>query len=164
MREINEKERSIINDDYYDIENPESYIEYIIDRFDVLHNNMADTEYSEHFVSSILMQTNDGRLSVEISFKIPGGFNNITNRYRLFSGIWKKGEFYKGINILGKQSKKFFKALKSYGRNVYGRNKKELFNYMLFVNQIDFCSGELISRMNKELDSILSAYYENKRK
>ena len=164
MREINEEERNMFDKEYYNIENPESYIEYIIDKFDILHKNMAETEYSEHFVSSILLQTIDGGLSVEINFKIPGGFNKITNRYRLYSGIWKKNEFSKGITILRKQSKKFFKALKDYGRKMYCKNKEELFNYMLFINQIDFCSGELVSRMNKELDNILSAYYENKRK
>ena len=166
---INKKEnKEFFERDYYDITDPKAYIDNIVSRFDILHNDMSESEYHDKFVSSYLMQTNKNELKLDLCFNIPGGFDNITSRFRISSGTYKFDKFDKGIKRLLTGCRKFFKAMMEYEIYLrykfnYSKRSKEISNYKLYINQLDFCSSEIISRVSEEVNKIIAEMIKNKR-
>lgn len=155
--------------EYYDIEDPLAYIESIMDRFDILYNDLSGSEYSDKFVSSFLVQTNRNEICLDLCFNIPGGFDNITSRYKLTSGIYTFDKFYKGITKLIKECRYFFRSLKkyeSYLKDKYGykKNSIEMTNYRRYIAQIDICSSQILTRVSDEVEKLINDIIEEKRK
>lgn len=155
--------------EYYDIEDPLAYIESIMDRFDILYNDLSGSEYSDKFVTSFLVQTNRNEICLDLCFNIPGGFDNITSRYKLTSGIYTFDKFYKGITKLIKGCRYFFRSLKkyeSYLKDKYGykKNSIEMTNYRRYIAQIDICSTQILTRVSDEVEKLINDIIEEKRK
>lgn len=155
--------------EYYDIEDPLAYIESIMDRFDILYNDLSVSEYSDKFVTSFLVQTNRNEICLDLCFNIPGGFDNITSRYKLTSGIYTFDKFYKGITKLIKGCRYFFRSLKkyeSYLKDKYGykKNSIEMTNYRRYIAQIDICSSQILTRVSDEVEKLINDIIEEKRK
>ena len=155
--------------EYYDIEDPLAYIESIMDRFDILYNDLSGSEYSDKFVTSFLVQTNRNEICLDLCFNIPGGFDNITSRYKLTSGIYTFDKFYKGITKLIKGCRYFFRSLKkyeSYLKDKYGykKNSIEMTNYRRYIAQIDICSSQILTRVSDEVEKLINEIIEEKRK
>lgn len=162
------KDKNLFEMDYYDIEDPRAYIENIIDRFDILHNDMSMSEYTDKFVSSFLLQSKDNEITLDLCFNIPGGFDNITSRFRISSGTHKFDKFDKGIKQLLIGCRKFFKALREYEVYLrynfnYKTKSEEILNYRLYIKQIDFCSSEILSRVSEEVNKLITEMIKNKR-
>lgn len=162
------KSKDFFNIDYYDIEDPKAYIENIIDRFDILHNDMSESEYHDKFVSSFLLQTNKNEVKLDLCFNIPGGFDNITSRFRISSGTHKFDKFDKGIKQLLIGCRKFFKALREYEVYLrynfnYKTKSEEILNYRLYIKQLDICSSEILSRVTEEVNKLINEMINSKR-
>ena len=155
--------------DYYDIENPLAYIESIIDRFDILHNDVSTSEYTDRFVTSFLAQSNRNEICLDLCFNIPGGFDNITSRYKLSSGTYTFDKFYKGIAKLLKGCRKFFRTLQEHEQYLrekykYGKRSTEIINYRWYIKQLDICSSQILERVSEEVEKLINDIIEEKRK